>query len=539
MLGNGIAQIERGGSLTTASGSMGAAGVDTTAESLPRGDVLDFGAGAKGVLRASTSFLAVLVLLLIGLEFVFSIYKPDMNDPDIWWHMRNVQYLLQHHQFPRTDLYSFTVAGHPWINHEWLSEIPYYFAFRAFGLSGLKMLSFAVWTAIFLLLLHTCFKESSNFKASVVCCSYAIFLATVSFGPRTIIFGYLFIVILLAILQRFRRGERALLWLVPILFCIWINTHGSWSIGLILFFLISISGLIEGSWGRVDAVRWSPTQLRKLIVVGAASVAALFVNPFGWRLVYYPFDMAFKQKLNIAHVQEWVSVDFHDLRGKLVMLLVLGLIGGALLRRRRWNLGELLVLLFALYSGLTYVRFLVLLGIVAAPVLARTLDFFPLYRPKDEVYAVNVGVILAAIATMIYFWPREQRIRSSINETYPAGVLSYIQQHPLQGNTLNFYLWGGYLEWHAPAVKVFIDSRVDIFEYAGVLKDYLDLLGVDTEQHRPDALLDKYNVRYVLFPPSDSKNPLHPGGSLVYVLQNDPRWKTIYRDNVCVLLERQ
>ena len=100
-------------------------------------------------------------------------------------------------------------------------------------------------------------------------------------------------------------------------------------------------------------------------------------------------------------------------------------------------------------------------------------------------------------------------------------------------------MWGGYLEWHAPALKTFVDSRVDIFEYAGVFEDYLTLMGADMAQHRPDAILQKYNIRYVLFPPADSKNPLHMGGGLVYVLQQDPHWKTIYKDNVCVLLQKQ
>ncbi|HZP16901.1 MAG TPA: hypothetical protein VFB00_02980 [Terriglobales bacterium] len=503
------------------------------------GDSLNFGPGFKGVVRAATSFLAVLTLVLIGIQFIFSMYRPDLNDPDIWWHMRNAQYLLQQHHLPGSDMYSFTVAGHPWINHEWLAEIPYYLAYRVLGLVGLKTLSFAVLGAIFLMLLYLCFQQSRNFKASVTCCYYATFLATVSFGPRTILFGYVYLLILLIVLQRFRQRGEAPLWLLPPLFCLWINTHGSWSIGLVLFLLIGASGLVEGSWGRVDAGRWTPAQLRKLVVTFVASVAALFVNPFGWRLVYYPFDLAFKQKLNIAHVQEWVSVDFHDLRGKMVMLLVLGLLAGALLRNRRWQLGELLIVLFALYSGLTYIRFLVLLGIVAAPAVAKMLDFFPLYRPQDDTPKVNVAVILLLIGAMVYFWPREVRIRKSIEETYPAEVLPYLQAHPPRGNILNFYLWGGYLEWHDPRPKVFIDSRVDIFEYAGVLKDYLDLLGADLQQHRPDAILEKYNIRYVLFPPSDSKNPLHVGGGLVYVLEHDPHWKAIYKDKVCVLLEKQ
>ena len=104
---------------------------------------------------------------------------------------------------------------------------------------------------------------------------------------------------------------------------------------------------------------------------------------------------------------------------------------------------------------------------------------------------------------------------------------------------LNLYLWGGYLGFQDPDVKDFIDSRVDIFQYVGVFDDYLTLMGADAVQHRPDPILDKYNIRYVLFPPSDSPNPLHAGGELVYVLEHDPHWKEIYKDKVCVLLEKQ
>jgi hypothetical protein len=434
-------------------------------------------------------------------------------------------------------MYSFTVAGHPWINHEWLSEIPFYLAYRALGLVGLKSLSFILLNSIFLLLLYLCYQESQNFKASAVVCYFATFLATVSFGPRTILFGYLYLVILLIVLQRLRQQGSAPLWLIPPLFCLWINTHGSWSLGLIIFFVTAASGLVGGNWGRIESQRWTRAQLRKLIITAAATIAALFVNPFGWRLPFYPFDMAFRQNLNIAHVQEWVSVDFHDLRGKMVMGLICGLLMLFLLRNRKWNLGEILVMLFAIYSGLTYIRFLVLMGIVVAPILAKALDFFPPYRPELETPRVNAAVILALCAAMIYFWPREARIRKSIEETYPGGILGYLKANPPQGNVLNFYLWGGYLGWHDPQIKDFIDSRVDIFEYAGVLKDYLDILGVDAVARKPDALLEKYKIQYVLFPPSDSKNPLHAGGNLVYVLEHDSPWKVIYKDKVCELLQ--
>jgi hypothetical protein len=50
--------------------------------------------------------------------------------------------------------------------------------------------------------------------------------------------------------------------------------------------------------------------------------------------------------------------------------------------------------------------------------------------------------------------------------------------------------------------------------------------------------MQKYNIRYVLFPPGDSSNPMLGGSGLVYLLEHDPHWKVLYQDKVCVLMER-
>ena len=474
-------------------------------------------------LRRIFSFLTMLTFLLVTLEFMMT--RGSVVDPDIWWHLHNADCLFQHHQFPRADMYSFTVAGHPWINHEWLSEIPYYLAWRAGGLSGVNAVTFTTISLIFLGLLYLSYMETRHFKAAIVACCFLTFIASVSFGPRTILFGYLYLVLLLIILQRFRQKGNAPLWLIPPLFCLWANTHGSWSLGLIIFSIITAAGFAQGSWGRVDAERWTSSQMGKLVVTGLASVAALFVNPFGSRLVFYPLDIAFHQKLNISHVAEWVSVDFHDLRGKFVLVLLLTLLVTALSRRTRWQLAEVGVVLFSLYSGLTYIRFLFLLAVVIAPVLSRILDFVPRYRPEADTPVINAFVICLMVGSIIYYWPTRAEMEKAVAAQYPAGAVIYFKAHPSQGPVLNHYLWGGYLGWNDRELKVFVDSRVDIFEYAGVLKDYLDLLDLKES----DLILNRYKIRYVLFPHHEA---------LTYVLEHDPAWKEIYSDNVSVLLER-
>jgi len=469
------------------------------------------------------SFLAMLAGGLMTVVFIMT--RRAIADPDIWWHLRNAEYLFKFGQLPRHDLYSFTVSGHPWMNHEWLAEIPYYLVWQAWGLTGIRTLVFVLVEGIFLGLLYLCYKESGNFKAAVLACCYSVFLATVSFGPRTILFGYAYLVVLLIILQRFRRAGRGPLWLIPPLFCLWANTHGSWLLGLIIFSIIAATGFVDGKWGRVEAEPWSRPQRLKLAFTGLASVAALFINPFTYHLVFYPFDLAFRQKLNISHIAEWVSVDFHDTRGKLVLILLVVLLLSALLRDSRWTLGELGLILFGLYSGLTYIRFLFLLGIVVAPLIAKVLDFMPPYQPEIDKRLLNGFLMLLMMGGMVYYWPSAAELQDAVDRGYPTKALAYLKAHPPAAPMMNFYLWGGFLEWNDRSVKVFVDSRVDIFEYAGVFQDYIDLLGLN----EPKKILDKYGIRSVLFPPDEP---------LTYALEHDPGWRVLYRDSVSVLLER-
>src|SRR5690242_10225565 len=80
-----------------------------------------------------SSFPALLAAVLIAK--IYWTCRNQIGDPDLWWHLRNAQYLVENLRFPNVDMYSFTAAGAPWANHEWLSEMFYYGVFRALGLT--------------------------------------------------------------------------------------------------------------------------------------------------------------------------------------------------------------------------------------------------------------------------------------------------------------------------------------------------------------------------------------------------------------------
>ena len=100
-----------------------------------------------------------------------------------------------------------------------------------------------------------------------------------------------------------------------------------------------------------------------------------------------------------------------------------------------------------------------------------------------------------------------------------------MQQKQITGRLFHDYIFGGYIEWNAPALRTFADGRTDIFIYNGVLADYLKIIRIE----RPFELLDKYKIDYVLFPLNMP---------LTYVLDHSAAWRMIYEDHVVKLYQR-
>ncbi len=319
----------------------------------------------SGVAARLFSFPAVLSASLAYLVFLLS--RRNIADPDLWWHLRNAQYLLTHGHLPVVDSYSFTAPRATVFPFEWLAEIPYYIAYKWAGLSGVFVLVFLICTAIILGVFRLSYLASHDVKNSFVVSAGGAVLAAISIGARTLLFGWLYLVALLLILEAVRNNGWKWLWLVPPLFCLWVNSHGSWPMGIVVFGIFIASGLVEGSWGQVDATRWSGQQLRKLFITAGASVIALFINPFGYHLVFYPFEVMFSASTGIGNILEFASVDFHTPWGRVAMLLVLGVLLIAVFSLERWRLNEVALMMLALYYCLTYIRFIFLAGILAPP----------------------------------------------------------------------------------------------------------------------------------------------------------------------------
>lgn len=459
---------------------------------------------------------------LVLLVFVFN--TPSVSDPDIWWHLNDAQQIVHGH-FPRVDNFSWTATGSAWMDHEWLAELPFYFAYKSFGLQGLYTISFLITAIILCLLLYRSTKRTGDVKNSFIVAVYCVLLTVVSFGPRTLLFGWIYMLVMLIALDKFSAGNEKAIWIIPPLFLLWVNSHGSWLIGLVVYGIIVISGLFQFSFAQVETQRWSAKQIKLLVTVGLTSILVLFINPYGYHLVMYPYDMAFHQKLNISHVEEWASVDFHNARGKVVFVGLAALFAASFLSKKKLLLADLLLLLLGLYSGLTYVRFLFFLAILISPFLSAQIRLFPPYDPRIDKPLMNLLFGLVVLGVFLWKFPSEGKLQADIEKQFPAKSIAFLREHNIRNHVLTHYMWGGYLERFLPEVPVFVDSRVDIFEYNGTLKDYLDLIGIK----EPLAILDRRKIEYVYFKPSDP---------LIYLLRQTGKWDVLYEDQVSIVLKR-
>jgi len=445
---------------------------------------------------------------------------------DVWVHLRNAQELCTNYSFLRADRYTFTSAGAPLMNFEWLSELPYYLAYQAFDLRGLLALEVVLLWLTFGGAYYLALRRGADCADAALVTMAGALLGSFSLGPRMFHFGWFCLIAVLLILDHFERTGKGL-WLLPVVFVLWVNLHASWVFGFVVLGIYIIGGLADWNANKIVTERWPRADLRKLLLASAASIAALLVNPYGYRLVWYPFELLSRQRAVRDDLTEWQSVDFHTFWGKLAMGMVLALLAAAWFSPKPWQLRDVLLAAFAVWAGLTHIRFLLFAGIVLVPILAPHLRL--LAPPDNEAKPrpwLNLAVTAILAAIIVWAYPSAARLQAGIDSQFPRDALRFLQRNHISGRLFHYYAFGGYIEWYAPEIKTFADPRTDIFIYNGVLADYLKINAIDNSFE----LLDKYKIDYVLFP---------TGMHLSYVLDHSPDWRVIYADHVVKIFERK
>ncbi|MGB7752501.1 MAG: hypothetical protein WCF88_13200 [Candidatus Acidiferrales bacterium] len=493
--------------------------LDSDVSFMPRGGVANSGAIPE-LLRWLCSFPAMLGVFLVGATF--AAVRSFNVDPDMWWHIRTGEVILSTHRWATTDPYSYTAAGAPWMSCEWLGDVFFAVVYRLGGLRGLEVLLTVLASAVMLALYAFATLRSGNSKAAFVVSAVLLVLATASFNLRPQMLGYLFLILTLIALELFRQGKQRAVWLLPVLFLVWVNTHGSWIIGLGAVALYLVAGLVSFQIGSLETCRWTNPERLRLEIVLLLSLVAIPITPYGSQLAGYPFTVALSVPISVANIMEWQVMPFNLAGGKFFLALLLGFFLAQVVFRFSWHLAELLLFLFGTAMACMHVRFLLLFVPFFAPLAATILArYAPAYNKAKDQYLLNFALMAGVVIAMAHYFPSRADMKKRVAEQFPVQALEYVRAHSVPGPLFNSYGFGGYMI--EAGYKTFIDGRSELFEQTGVLGDYVHITSL-----RPGALqvLGGYRIQSCLVQRDE------PFATL---LASSPDWNKVYSDQLSAL----
>jgi hypothetical protein len=492
-------------------------------------------------------FLAFFFALCMG------VLQPRLlGDAGIGWHIRNGQLMLQTHAITRTDPFSAGGAGQPWFAWEWLYDLAVGALDSAWGLNGVVLFGALVIALTFFLVLRRALRDAGLLLA-VLFVLLALCAATIHFFARPHVFSWLFGLLWWTVLdagESAPNGDRRL-WLLPLLMILWVNVHGGFLVGLMLTTVYLAGAAIES---RKDG-RARP-HVRRLALVFAGSALATLVNPYFYHLHAHIYGYL-SDRFLMSHVDEFRSPNFHLAAQQCFAALTLLSLSGFALVRKLPRPSRLLVMLFAVISGMFASRNLpfssILLVLVAAPVwsdiltqarqnrslnprLARLLPVWQSFSARMTRIDLSLrGHLWPAVGVIFAIWicahsgqlGSKTVIHARFNpDRFPVAACDYLAAHNVREPVWLIDSWGGYVIYRFyPARMVVLDDRHDFYGSA-FLRDYLTILNV---QPGWDAKLAQVQARWLLIPSNTA---------LASVLKLSNNWKVEQEDNVAILFSK-
>lgn len=484
---------------------------------------------SPGSLVVGAAMVAVLVVLI-----------RRVGDPDFWWHLATARWILDNHALPSHDLFTYTVPGHVWTDHEYGTELFIIGLFRAGGFAAVSLgFALVTWLGFWLILARTRLQRTPALITAAVL-GLAAVTGVAVWGPRSQMVTFAFTCLELYWLEAYMRGRsRALYWL-PLVVVLWANLHGGFVVSLVFVGVAMVVEAVLAVVSRGDGAHRGRA-LRLLAVLVACGVAGL-VSPHGFELYTYAVKTQFSS-VQQGFIAEWHSPDFHrlDERGLEAMILLLA-IGFAVRRPRLWDVAVGVV---ATVLALQSVRHTVIFVAAVAPIIAwsygEAWDALALRRRMDGWTAARVPLLRGVAALLIVACVAGTAVvaRSTLRgqsastaANFPTGAADWLAAHPQTGTRMfNAYDWGGYLiyRFDYPPERT---RPVFSFGEAELMGDPLMQELSDIENAKPDwqDILDRNGVDYVVE---------RPDSPLSMALSIAPGWTKAYDDGFAVIFAKQ
>jgi len=494
--------------------------------------------GVLGRLQAMNSRIKYLPALFWGLFgwVLLKMLSTPLYDPDMWWHLTAGRHMIENQSLLRTDIFSHTFYGAPWINFEWLSQVLMALSMDWLGVKG------PYCGKIFLGLIAVLFLIWSTRTMGLK----GPWLYLLSWGglhvlrPRLLerpeLFTLIFFPLLVMVLARVRnckpREQTWVPWSVGLIMLVWVNLHAGFIYGLGFVVLFNLGA----RWARES--KSTLTVLNRCLVAGLIGV---MLNPYGPKIAIVFFEHLKQLSGSESLIQEWQETTVAAVPAFWVFFLGTGIVivwGLVKTRLKAVPLWAPAVLVFGVWGSLFY-RNTALFIFVALPFLGSVLS-----TREWTGKAVKLGWILCLIPVLAH--------ASFLTKPFPKNFVSwrkvpvraaqFVIDYKVQGTMYNSYEIGGYLGWALyKKAKVFMDGR---YLFYPVVQDVVQLNSYGDRLFREKQwaeYLEAYKITHavVSYPFLEMREDLSYTVTPLDVMFPRKNWALVFWDDVgLVFLKR-
>ncbi|MGE5041341.1 MAG: hypothetical protein ACM3IJ_00370 [Candidatus Levyibacteriota bacterium] len=502
----------------------------------------------KALLKLLKNKESVFSAIIYSLLFLYLIYP--YRDYDWGWHYRYGEYFVKTGHIMSSDVWTWSMRGYQWVNHEWLYDPLLYILFSLGSFWAMTLAGAIVGFIPFVLLLSL--YKLSYWQKGILAFFYMQLTSGVYWqGLRSQMIGnlllavYLYFLIKLyhLLLEKYRDKKFSFkvhypLLILPPLFFLWANLHASFTMGLLLFAIFlgsSLLVLFVKNRNQEDKERGFYVPLIFIWSLGSffASFALTFVNPF----TYHVYIEAIKHTTSflLPYITEWTPAGRDSFFFFVFMIFSILLLVGTLIRRKLSDLPLCITALIFFWLAWGARRYNADYVTLALPLGAVALQSFKVKLERFKATAFVSVIFLSIAAEVVLFqnlpsyhlWGYSFKDYCDQGSSCSENLTAYLLKHPPKGDGFNLYDWGGYLIGRGVQARLFIDGRMHLWEgpnhYYPFLQYQKMYYGADFKR------FNYYNFDWFI----GSTDSI-----LGQILQKTPGWNVAYKDDRAVYIVR-
>lgn len=480
------------------------------------------------------------LVIIVGI-FVFVNTHP-IRPHDFWWHLAIGREMLSAGHIPLVDIYSYTMQGQSYASYQiyWLMEVILYLAYSIGEGALVVFIQSLLVTGTYGIVIWLGYYQSRSWRVAALVTLFAAVLGMNDWNVRPQVISFFLGALILLAIYQYRRTHRTLwLGLLPIAMIVWVNSHGTFPIGLVL---ISAWWLQE-VWSAYREKSDRKKLLNPITLMTLAGWLVCFINPQGWKIISYLLSMV--DNLVVQNmVPEWSPPSFSSLGGISFFVGLVGIASVLIASPKRPTVFQLI--LFVLFSllGIKTMRGAIWFGIVLSPILAEHVaailkHYLPERRIQQQYHGRTIinwifvtVLFLVSVITLPWFKefiPLPSVKAGIISSETPIEATEYLLEEQLPTPLFHDMAFGSYLIWKAqPEYKVFVDPRIELFD----IDIWTEYLTISNAVGNYQANLDKYGVQTIMASRSGQ-------GNLIDDLSKSSEWRVVYEDQVAVIFIRR